>query len=135
MKISKIIQNPLLLIVSFLFIVISGESFGGFYLLYLLLALPHGSLHSLLAVLGIVILISVYIKNGSGTNAATLVIINTTGVACLVSSLLIFFLNDKEGYNNGTFHQLIPLLSLIIFSFIAFGFMVLNIFRLSGKKT
>lgn len=135
MKISKIFQNPLLLIASFLFIVISGESFGGFYLLYLLMALPHGSLHSLLAVLGIVILITGYIKNGSSKNAPTLIVFYTAGVACIISSLLVFFLNDKQGYNNGTFHQLIPLISLIIFSFIALGFIFLNIFRLSGKKT
>ena len=45
------------LITSFLLIIISGEHLGGFYALYLLLALFYGGIHSLLGLSGIVLLI------------------------------------------------------------------------------
>ena len=57
MKAIQVITHPVTLIISFLFILISGEHWGGFYILYLLLALPHGGLHALLGFVGIVILV------------------------------------------------------------------------------
>ncbi len=62
MRILKIITHPYIVIISFFAILISGEGFGGFYLLYLLLALPYGGIHSLLALIGIVLLLVNYNK-------------------------------------------------------------------------
>jgi hypothetical protein len=45
---------------SFLLILISGQYFGGFYILYLLLALPHGGVYAIVAAIGILILVLTY---------------------------------------------------------------------------
>jgi hypothetical protein len=57
MKAINILTHTYTIIASFLIILISGENFGGFYLLYLLMALPHGGVHALLALFGIAVMI------------------------------------------------------------------------------
>lgn len=50
MKMIKLFTHPVVIIIAFLLILINGEHLGGFYLLYILLGLPHGAVHSLLAI-------------------------------------------------------------------------------------
>lgn len=136
MKTIKIITHPVVLISSFLFILISGEHFGGFYLLYLLMALPHGSIHSLLAVTGIGLLVASYIKFRRENKFVVEAIINILGAACLILSLFVFFYNDSSGYNRGTFEQWVPQMTLLLFGLLIIAFALYNIVRtLSGKLT
>ena len=53
MKIIKWIGHPVIVICTFLLLITEGENFGGFYVLYLILALPHGALYAILASIGI----------------------------------------------------------------------------------
>ena len=131
MKVFKILTHPVLLIISFLFILISGEHLGGFYALYILLALPHGWLHSLLALIGIIILIlsyNVYKNKASGN------ILNIAGAVMLVFSIVTFFYADKEGYNYGTFYQTMPIISLVLFGLLALLFILKNVVESFSKK-
>jgi hypothetical protein len=132
MRMLRYLTYPYALMISFLMIIISGEHFGGFYVLYILLALPHGGLHGILAIIGIGLLfltgsksknIGVY-KNIAGLLAAT----------CLLLSLFVFFHNDRDGYNDGTFHQAIPLFSILLFASIWLAFTISLIIDISAFK-
>lgn len=134
MKTIKVITHPVVLILSFLFILISGEHFGGFYMLYLLMALPHGGMHSLLALSGIVILLISYQRFKRENKYVAETIINIAGTGCLVASLFFFFLNDKSDYNGGSFEQWAPRITLILFGLLVIAFALFNVIRsISGK--
>jgi hypothetical protein len=105
---------------------ISGQHLGGFYLLYVLLALPHGAVHSLFAVSGVVLLCISYNKFRTDKTVLSRNIINLFGLVLLLLSIFFFFHNDKEHYNYGTFYQLIPQITLVIFSVISVSFFLQN---------
>jgi hypothetical protein len=127
MKAMKIITHPYTLIISFFAILISGQNLGGFYLLYLLLALPPAGLHSILAFLGVVLLLVNHYKYKRNNNFFLRNVINIGGLALLILSLFLFFYNDKQHYNYGTFYQAVPLVTLIIFATLALIFLGNNL--------
>jgi len=123
----NIITHPYIVIISFFIIMISGQHLGGFYLLYLLLALPHGGVHSLLALFGIVLLLISYNKYKRKKIYLIESIINMVAIILLILSLFSFFYNDKEHYNFGTFYQIVPQITLVIFSIVALTFLLDNV--------
>jgi hypothetical protein len=123
MKLFKILSHPYTLILSFLFIVISGEHLGGFYALYVFLGLMHGVIHSVLAFLGIIVLLTTH-HSGLPQNSLIRQVLNVTGVGLLFASLYFFFANDKAHYNWGTFEQGFPMFTLVLTSFIALCFLI-----------
>jgi hypothetical protein len=134
MKAIKFLTNPYVLIISFLLIIISGESFGGFYLLYLFMALPYGGIHAVLAILGITLLLFSFHKYKRIGAYRIETILNLIGALLLVFSIVSFFYNDKDGYNDATFYQAIPLTTIVIFSILVLLFLVSNIFRTPDKR-
>jgi hypothetical protein len=126
MKTMKFLTHPYTLIASFFFVMISGQHLGGFYLLYLLLALPHGGVHSITALIGITLLLFSYSKHKE-RGQLTESILNIFGVFLLLLSLFLFFYNDKENYNYGTFVQLVPQITLTIFAVLCLLFLSVNI--------
>jgi uncharacterized membrane protein len=121
MKIIKILGHPYALVISFLFLLISGEHLGGFYILYLLIALPHGGLHSILAIIGIAAILVAFHRNIKLTTSALLSIV---GFALLIVSVYLFFANDTTHYNSDTFFQTAPLTTFFIFGFIGICFLI-----------
>ena len=124
MRVFKILSHPYTLISCFLFMLISGQHLGGFYVLYLLLALPHGGIHSLLAVAGIGILLLNYHLLRGKQNKIVSKSLDVLGLILLVGSLLYFFLNDTQHYNWGTFDQGLPMFTICLTSFIGLCFLV-----------
>jgi hypothetical protein len=122
MKLFKILSHPYTLILSFLFIVISGQHLGGFYALYVLLGLIHGVVHSVLAFLGILVLLVTH-HSSWPQNSLIRQVLSVTGVGLLFASLYFFFTNDKVHYNWGTFEQGFPMFTLFLTSFIALCFL------------
>lgn len=114
---------------------ISGEHLGGFYALYLLLALYYGGIHSILALFGIILLIVARNKDVKTKFHALPNILNIGGAVFLVLSIVYFFYADKEGYNYGTFYQFVPRLSLILFGLIALIFIGKNLFQTFNRKS
>lgn len=112
LRIFKIAGHPYTLVIVFCLLLISGENFGGVYLLYLLMALPHGSLHALLGFGGIVLLLCSRLRPISPFTEVSL---NTAGLACMLFSIFIFFGRDSSGYNLDSFHLAVPLASFILF--------------------
>ena len=134
MKAIQIITHPVTLIISFLFILISGEHLGGFYMLYLLLALPYGGLHAVLGFVGIITLIVTLNKTLQIKAHKNTLLLRLLGVLFLVASLLAFFMQKGGGYNYGTFSQLMPIITLIFFIFFASCLIVYNVIQFINSK-
>jgi len=118
-----ILSHPFTLIFSFLFILITGEHLGGFYALYLFLGLPAGVVHSLLGFAGMIVLVvSHYLP--VDTKVIIRQCLNLIGAGLLFASVFLFFFNDKQRYNWGTFEESVPLITLVLSCLIAFCFVV-----------
>ena len=128
MKLFRILSHPYTLILSFLFILISGQHLGGFYVMYIFLGLIHGAVHSVLGFVGIIVLAATYHSVWSKTSPLRQ-LLNITGVGLLFASLYFFFTNDKQHYNWGTFDESIPLATLCFVGFIALCFLVGNFWQ------
>jgi biotin transporter BioY len=115
MKPINILINPVTLIGSFCLVLISGEKTGGFYLIYLLMGLIGGYLHSFLAIVGVTaILISDQFKE----NRTLRCLLKVVGALLLPLSLLLFFQNDTSHYNWGTFSRTASQVTLVLFGFL-----------------
>jgi hypothetical protein len=135
MKLIQFITHPVTIIISFLLILISGESSGGFYFVYLLTGLLHGFMHSILAVIAILILLFALIKyQRTYTNMAEAVL-NLAGVCLILLSLFLFFLRDGGHYNYPTFYQVAPFCMLVIFGIIVICSLVFNLGKLKLNRT
>jgi integral membrane sensor domain MASE1 len=135
MKLIKIVTHPYIIIISFFIILINGEGFGGFYLLYLLMGLPYGAIHSLLAFFGIVILLFAYYKFRKKKERIIECLTEIFAVFLLILSLSAFFYNDKQHYNYGTFTELVPVIMLILFLLIAMISILTNILMIYKNIT
>lgn len=122
MKIIKIIGHPVSVMSMYLLLLISGQSFGGFYILYIFLGLPHGVPDAIVSTFGLGTMFlgyKIYRKEFNPVKPLLYII----GNAVMILGLILFFQNTK-GYNDATFHQAFPL-----FTFAVFGICVLcNIF-------
>jgi len=123
----KLITHPLTVIATFLIIIISGQQFGGFYLLYLILGLPHAAIHSITGVCGIALLLFNILQSKLWNRNQISALINLGGIVLLWLSLFLFFNNDKSNYNIATFYQLLPQILLLLFLIISIYFFVDNI--------
>lgn len=120
-RLKIIITHPLLIILLFCGIIISGEEMGGFYLLYILLGLPHFAIHSILGMLGILcLMLSYYIKKSKGY------LFNIFGAGCMIGSLIYFFIQPNASYNYGTFHETLPIITLCVFGMLIVFFIISN---------
>ena len=133
MKVLKVVTHPFTLLISFFMILISGEHWGGFYLLYLLLGLPHGAIHSILALIGVSLILLSNYKYKRNRFTFFEYALNISGAFLLILSLFLFFSNDRRQYNYGTFNQWIPLCTLGLFSIIAICYLGQTIFRLFSR--
>jgi hypothetical protein len=126
MSFFKIISHPYTLLTTYFILLISGEHMGGFYLLYVLLALPYGGLHSILAVAGgLIIFINYHTLRHKHLTLSK--VVNILGLCLLFFSIYYFFWNDPKGYNLGTFRQAVPLASFIITGIFALCFLINNL--------
>lgn len=130
MALVKIITHPVTAIISFLIIIIIGQHLGGFYLFYILLGITDFRIHSVLALSGMTILLFIRFKYKGKFNYLVEPLSNIAGIILLNLSIFLFFYNDMEHYNYGTFYQTVPLITLIIFALLSITFLVNNLFRI-----
>ena len=127
----KILVHPLTICLLFCFLIISGEESAFFYIILLLLGLPHGVLHSILGILGILLLLSsAFLKERS-----VMSILRLAGALCFILSLIRFFTQPGASYNYNTLRESVPLFLLVIFSLLLLLFIIhqLRILILRGK--
>jgi hypothetical protein len=96
--------------------------------MYILLGLPFGAGHSLLAVAGIIVLLVSHFRSKNGNIVAGL--FNILGVLLLFGSIYYFFWADKRHYNYASFQDMVPMLSMILTALMAICFLV----GLFGKR-
>lgn len=133
MKLINILTHPVLVIISFCLILVSGEHFGGFYLLYILMAIPHGGIHAVLALIGSGLVLFSYAKYNRQSKVFIELLLNILGVFGLYASLWLFFYNSWD-YNDGTFRQTVPLISFALFGAVSLGFLIGGIARFANAK-
>lgn len=133
MKLINIVTHPVLVIISFCIILISGEHFGGLYLLYILMAIPHGGIHAVLALVGSGLVLFSYARYNRRSTAFTELVLNIVGIFTLYGSLWLFFYNSWN-YNEGTFRQTMPLVSLALFGIVSLTSMLNSIARFGKTK-
>lgn len=131
MKIIKVIGHPVLVMSLFLLLLISGESFGGFYVIYLLLGLPHGVPDAIVGIAGLGAMLAGYkVYRSRYHPLKPLLYIAANGI--MIWSLVLFFQSSK-GYNDPTFHQTVPILSFCLFGLCVLCNLVLSVIILLGK--
>jgi CHASE2 domain-containing sensor protein len=107
MKFINVISHPLIQILSFVIILISGESFGGPFGVYLYHAGKEGISFALIGLLGIALcFISLFFYRHW---------LQLGGAALMVLSLVCFFVQPQGSYNYGTFKEVVPLLTILLF--------------------
>lgn len=132
MKVIKVIGHPVLVMCMYLLILISGEQFGGFYLLYIAMGLPYGAPHSLIALAGLSIMLLGY-KIHPKRIAKVKPLLYFLGDSLMATALFVFFSNSK-GYNNSTFNQIVPLISLGLFCVCLLSNLVLILLKVQNKN-
>lgn len=119
----RVLTHPFFVVLCFCCVIISGEQMGGIYLFYILLGLPHLVLHSVFGVLGIALLLIAYRHHLKRT-----FFLRVAGAVFMIASLLYFFLQQNGSYNYNTFHELLPVSTLIIFTVVVTIFIFKNLF-------
>lgn len=135
MSINKIITHPYTLLMVLSCVLVSGDHWGGVFLFYILLGLPHGSAPSLLLIAGTCILVFSHYHYRRTFNSWAEFILNMVGIFLLGGSLFVFFYQDKGGYNENSFHQTIPLLSVLLFSLLSLYFIGYNVLHFFDKRS
>ena len=107
----RFLVHPVTIGLLFCCLIISGESIGGFYILYLFIGLPHGVLHSFLGTAGILFLIA----SAFFQKVLVVALLRLAASLCFIVSLIRFFTQPGASYNYSTFHQSVPMLVLIVF--------------------
>jgi xanthosine utilization system XapX-like protein len=112
MKAIKVLGHPIIIMSIFLLLLIEGDNFGGFYLLYLILALPYGAPYAIVALLGLIVVFIGYkiFRVRLHPMKPILYLIGQTLMFC---SLIMFF---SKGNKYATFQQIIPLFSFVLFA-------------------
>ena len=134
MKIIKILGHPIVLVTIFLLLIIEGAHFGGFYLLYLLLAIPHGATYAIMAIAGIILIVIAkgFITDNSNKLRAVLYLL---GLLIMNVSLVLFFNRNEKTGNMETFQGGLPLISFIIFGVLMLCFLVNILIDLSNYRS
>ena len=124
MKFIKILTHPILLIISFSMIIIIGQKFSGFYIMYVFMALFEFHIHAVWAFIAAILLA---VGHQMKENDKAKGMINIAGSLLLMVSLITFFYNDKDHYNWDTFQETKSLVSLGIFGLLWTLFVFKNI--------
>ena len=134
MKAVKIVGHPIFFLCSYLLFITEGQSFGGFYMIYLLVALPHFALYAVLAVLGIAGVIIGY-NFLTYERKISKFVVSLIGFLLMVLSLIDFFMTGDQ---SRTFQLKLPTITFVVLSICCFGF-ITNLFlefkHVSNRKT
>jgi len=125
MKLIKWMGHPVIFLILYLLLIIEGDQFGGFFMLYLLLALPHLVPYAVIAAVGMACVIVGFNVNKPG-RLHLKPILYLAGLCLMLLALVLFF---GKGNKWETFQYALPTISFIIFGLCSFCFL-LNIVSL-----
>jgi len=110
-KITSITLHPIVLLILFCGLIISGESNASFYISILMLGLPYGVMHAIIGVVGIVLLVLAIVLPKRSISS----IVSLSGALCMIVSLFRFFTQPGGSYNYNTFRESVPLILILLF--------------------
>jgi len=113
MKVIKILGHPVMFLSLSMLLIIEGEHFGGFYLLYLLFGLTYGAAFSLLFVSGALTL-TIYLNIKKWKTLPLKFLTKLVGFVLVLASIYIFFASSTIDQHT-TFTDTIPVLSFCFF--------------------
>ena len=126
MKTLKWIGHPVVFVITYLLLIIEGDRFGGFFMLYLLLTLPHLVPYSVFSAFGIIaIVVGFNIKKVKFQKIK--LIFYFIGFCLMVLALVIFF---SKGNKWQTFNYMLPTSIFIIFGICGLCFLLNTIRQL-----
>jgi len=128
MKLIKLVGHPVVLIILYLLLIIEGDQFGGFFLLYLVLSVPHFILYSVVASAGLLFVILAF--NLENKYWKLVPIFYVLGYALMITSLVLFF---AKGNKWKTFELTVPLISFILFGISSICYLI-NIVLFPSRK-
>lgn len=123
MKWNNIITHPITQVFSFCIILISGSYIGGPYIFFLYHAAQEGIAFAIIGLLGITLCLASLVIYKSALQLA--------GTLMMVLSLVIFFWSPRWHNSSGTFSELVPLATILLFIIIS----VLTISRIVNAQT
>ncbi len=106
----QIFIHPVTISLLFCFLIISGESSAVFYFFALLLGFVHGVFHSIIGLVGIILLLSSMVSKSNYKH-----LLDIIGAMCMLISLIRFFTQPGADYNYNTFRESVPLILMIVF--------------------
>ena len=130
MKLIKWIGHPVIMVILYLLLIIEGDNFGGFYMLYLMLSVPHGVPYATVAALGIAGVVVAF-NIHSARHRLFKPVLYLLGFGLMIFSLILFF---QTGYNWKTFQLIVPCSSFILFGICAACFLIRTMDSFLPKK-
>lgn len=113
MKIVKVIGHPVSVMCMYLLLIISGESIGGFYTLFVFMRLFHALPDAIVSVLGLAVMLLGYkICRIQYHSVKTALYLLANGL--MIIGLVMFF-EMTDGHNDPTFYQAVPLFTFTLF--------------------
>jgi hypothetical protein len=113
MKVINLVGHPVSVMCTYLLLLISGHSFGGVYVMYMLLGLLHGVLDAIVSAVGLAVMLvgyKIYRTRLHPVKPILYLVANAVMIYGLVS-----FFQSSKGYNDPTFHQTVSLISFVIY--------------------
>lgn len=120
MKIIRWIGHPVIIIILYLLLIIEGDQFGGFFVLYLLLSLPHGATYAIIATVGIIGLVYAF-NIHSGRHSFQRLFLYVFSYLLMILALILFF---SKGNKWETFAPGVPMTSFLLFAFCSLCFLI-----------
>ncbi len=131
MKAIKWIGHPVRLVIIYLLLIIEGDQFGGFFMLYLLLALPHFVPYAITAALGIAsIIVGFNLRKENYLSFKPVLFLS--GYCLMILSLLLFF---SKGNKWETFEMGLPTLTFVIFGISSLCFLINTVLLFSKSHS
>lgn len=109
-RIRYLLTHPLIQAISFCILLVGSPDFGGPYGFFVYHSALEGYTYGVTGILAIVVtLVSLAVKS------KTSVRMQLAGIALMLLSLGIFFFSSYQFINASTFHDIVPLLTLLLF--------------------
>lgn len=109
-SVMQVFIHPVTISLLYCFLIISGESSAVFYFFALLLGFAHGVFHSIIGVIGIILLLTSLVSRSNYKH-----LLDVIGALFMLISLIRFFTQPGADYNYNTFRESVPLILMIVF--------------------
>ncbi len=126
MMLLKISGHPLMQLFSFCILLVGSAYFGGPYIFFLYHAVQELLAYAIFGWMAIVLTVCALFFTGRGE-----AVLQFIGVVLMVVSLLVFIFSAEHMMNIYVWRQLIPLLTLALFAFMA-GIVVRKFIKMGG---